>query len=269
MPAQATSMNTTGPMPKPAPSVGASHDGVLTLSVAASTTACSSCGMVMPGGLVVEWTYCSTEPLTCPLLTRSGGTRDGAHGPASREEWRPVVRFEDRYEVSDLGRVRPVGPPLGRVPLGDVTATQMDRKGYVYVHLWRHGKRSRRPVHQLVAEAYIGPCPEGYVVDHLDSMHANNVPSNLEWVTRTQNAERAWERGEISHVADCRCVVCRRTRDKRSPEESRAHWAAQARAKAQSQMPASAPARCACGASFMTAKALAIHTTRMHAEARN
>lgn len=179
------------------------------------------------------------------------------------ESWRPVVGFEDRYEVSDEGRVRPVGTPRGRAIIDEVLSVQTDKKGYVYVHLWRDGKRSRRPMHQLVAEAFVGPRPPGYIIDHLDDTPGNNRPSNLEWVTDSINQKRSYERGR-KHALDCQCVVCQRTRDKMTPSERREKDAQRVRDRNQARMPDDAPFRCNCGSRFMTQKALSVHSTRMH-----
>lgn len=179
------------------------------------------------------------------------------------ETWRPVVAFEDRYEVSDEGRVRPVGVPRGRAISGDVLATQTDKKGYVFVHLWRDRKRSRRPIHQLVAEAFVGPRPPGYIIDHLDSTPGNNRPLNLEWVTDSTNQKRSYDRGR-KHATDCVCVVCQRTRDKMTPSERREKDAQRMRDRNQAAIPDDAPFACACGARFMSQKALSVHRTRMH-----
>jgi len=178
------------------------------------------------------------------------------------EIWRPVLGWEDRYEVSDQGRVRPIGPVRGRAIQGDVLSTQPDSKGYVYVHLWRDHRRSRRPVHQLVAEAFLGAGPPGMLPDHLDSDPSNNRSANLEWVTFAVNTKRAYERGDIKHTADCSCVVCTRTRNKLNPVERRARNAVLAREGRQRRV--SQDYMCFCGAGFGSEKARSVHRSRMH-----
>ncbi len=49
-------------------------------------------------------------------------------------------------------------------------------------------KKQRRPVHQLVLEAFAGPCPAGMEARHLDGNHLNNCADNLAWGTRSENA---------------------------------------------------------------------------------
>lgn len=42
-------------------------------------------------------------------------------------------------------------------------------------------------VHRLVCAAFIGPCPDGYQVSHLDENPANNKVDNLAYVTCKEN----------------------------------------------------------------------------------
>ena len=60
--------------------------------------------------------------------------------------------------------------------------------GYVYVSV--HTPRGQRstPIHVLLADAFIGPRPEGMEVRHLDGNPTNNDLKNLDYGTRQQNA---------------------------------------------------------------------------------
>lgn len=113
------------------------------------------------------------------------------------ETWRPVVGFEDRYEVSDLGRVRSldmvVGAVFGNTAVrrGRVLRWLVDQDGYHRCALTKTGQRpTSRGVHQLVCEAFVGPRPgRAYEVRHLDGDPKNNTPTNLAWGTRRHNAD--------------------------------------------------------------------------------
>lgn len=64
-------------------------------------------------------------------------------------------------------------------------------KGYLYVDLYKDGKRHRKYVHRLVAEAYI-PNPNNLpFVNHIDGNPKNNNYKNLEWCSARQNVEHA------------------------------------------------------------------------------
>lgn len=59
--------------------------------------------------------------------------------------------------------------------------------GYLYVTLFRDGKRYYLRVHRLVAEAFI-PNPDNLPeVNHKDENKTNNFASNLEWCTSHDN----------------------------------------------------------------------------------
>lgn len=52
-------------------------------------------------------------------------------------------------------------------------------------------------VHRLVASAYLGPCPDGQEVRHLDGVCTHNHHSNLEYGTRLENVEDSIRLGVI------------------------------------------------------------------------
>lgn len=106
------------------------------------------------------------------------------------EEWRPVEGYPG-YEVSDLGRVRSWrsnGKGGGFRAAPRVFSPSKKRNGYLQVNLWRDGVRSTFTVHSLVAEAFIGPRPEGQECRHRDGDKSNNRKSNLLWGTPSENS---------------------------------------------------------------------------------
>lgn len=96
-------------------------------------------------------------------------------------EWKPVVGFEELYEVSDTGRVRSTKGGIAR------DKVLQNHLGYHYVGLFRKQRQYRRPVHRLVLEAFVGPAPENYDGGHLDGVRDNNTLSNLAWISRSDN----------------------------------------------------------------------------------
>jgi hypothetical protein len=113
------------------------------------------------------------------------------------EEWRPVVGWEGIYEISNLGRVsrqkagrgvRPSTRPDGRRLLKATPGNH----GYPQVSLHHDDNRTSAPVHWLVAEAFIGPRTE--TVDHINGDRTDNRAINLRYLSRSANAEAAWER---------------------------------------------------------------------------
>ena len=61
------------------------------------------------------------------------------------------------------------------------------------------GDYVREYIHRLVAEQFIGPCPEpGMFVNHIDGDPFNNHVDNLEWVTPKENQEHYHR--ELKHL---------------------------------------------------------------------
>lgn len=109
-----------------------------------------------------------------------------------KETWKPVVGFEDAYEVSDMGRVRSKDRPVPcrggatRIMRGRILApSKRGDWGYASVCL---GKGNSRLVHNLVLLTFIGPWPfpeaEGR---HLNLDGWDNRLTNLAWGTRQEN----------------------------------------------------------------------------------
>lgn len=127
----------------------------------------------------------------------------------SEERWLPVVGFEGRYEVSDQGRVRSLdrtdssgrarrGRMLKQHAIGEYTQ-------HWSVALYRSGRQFRRLVHRLMAEAFLGACPAGQVVRHLDDNPDNNTIGNIAYGTSADNQFDAIRNGRNRNSAKTEC----------------------------------------------------------------
>jgi len=110
----------------------------------------------------------------------------------SEAEWRSIA--EGLYEVSSDGRVRRVEKRTNAVP-GRDHKLYRNPNGYLYVCLSVRGKATTYRVHRLVAEAFLGPRPEGTEINHRDGNKANNAVANLEYVSHQANIDHAFATG--------------------------------------------------------------------------
>jgi hypothetical protein len=110
------------------------------------------------------------------------------------EIWKDIKDFEGLYQVSNLGRVRSL--KNGKVY---VFKEHIDNHGYAYGFLYISRKHKPRQIrfktHKLVAKYFCEGYAEGLVVDHIDGNKRNNVYTNLEWVTPSENNRRAYALG--------------------------------------------------------------------------
>lgn len=94
------------------------------------------------------------------------------------------------YLVSSLGRVKTKTriSNRGRILKGLTLKQQINSHGYLAVKI----VRSKRVVHQLVAETFLGhkPCGFKLVVNHIDFNKKNNRVDNLEIVTTRENTNK-------------------------------------------------------------------------------
>jgi len=120
------------------------------------------------------------------------------------EEWRYVVGFEGRYEISDKGNVRSL-LPRNRVarrppPRRTIRFVRGIAGQYLGAHLQGEDKKVRVwTIHRMVAEAFIGQRPPGNDVRHLDGNPLNNNVENLSYGTRAENMADAVRHGVMQH----------------------------------------------------------------------
>lgn len=133
-----------------------------------------------------------------------------AYLPKKNERWLDVPNYEGYYQASNSGQVRSVdrwvinsskgGKALrhGKLLHGGVNGR------YLYAQL-RMSKSdpNYRPstqlaIHQIVAMTFFGPCPEGYVVCHVNDIGNDNRVENLYYGTPQDNAEDSRRHGTLA-----------------------------------------------------------------------
>jgi len=102
------------------------------------------------------------------------------------ENWRVIPDYEN-YEASDLGNVRSLRFGKTKYMKSSINST-----GYHTLVLIKDKKRKTFKVHQLVAMAFLGHIPNGYVlvIDHINSIKTDNRLSNLSLVTTRFNISK-------------------------------------------------------------------------------
>jgi hypothetical protein len=125
-----------------------------------------------------------------------------------QEVWRPVVGWEGLYSVSDWGSVRGEARTVifrdGRVRKFPEKVLKLIRgsNGYLVVSLKRNSVCTVRLVHSLVAEAFIGPRPEGLIVLHGSDGKQDNRLKNLSYGTYGKNNGEDKERDGTTLIGE-------------------------------------------------------------------
>lgn len=117
------------------------------------------------------------------------------------EEWSDVVGWEGLYQVSNFGRVKSLSKRIvykdGRVYIhpSRIMKNQKISTGYRSVMFYGASGKKQYYVHRLVAETFI-PNPNNLGdVNHKDGCKTNNILSNLEWCSRSDNIKHAYKNG--------------------------------------------------------------------------
>lgn len=112
------------------------------------------------------------------------------------EIWKDVVDWEEKYKVSNKGRV------WNKLSDAEVAQVLTGEPQYKYVNLGIDGFRKLKRVHVLVAQAFlINPDPTNKkFVDHGDRDKMNNNADNLSWVTNSENQRNLHNSVKIGEV---------------------------------------------------------------------
>ena len=115
----------------------------------------------------------------------------------AHEEWRDVVGYKGKYQVSNLGRLR----SYARSTTPRIIASHYDKDGYVMYYLFNCGKPTSKKAHRLVATAFIPNSNNLPQINHKDEVKDNNRVANLEWCDSLYNNRYGSKRQRQSHYA--------------------------------------------------------------------
>jgi len=108
------------------------------------------------------------------------------------EGWYPVHGYEGLYEINQQGQVK----SLQKNKYNYILEQRIDRAGYYTVRLTKPGRlSSTQYVHRLLGFAFIENPLNKCCINHIDGNKLNNNLKNLEWVTKAENMQHAYDIG--------------------------------------------------------------------------
>lgn len=100
------------------------------------------------------------------------------------EKWLEIADAQDGWLISNYGRVKHNGVIL---------SCSVHSDGYIFsvFRSRKTGEYMQRPVHRLVADAFLPVVVGKDVINHIDGNKMNNSVMNLEWCTQSENVQHA------------------------------------------------------------------------------
>lgn len=111
------------------------------------------------------------------------------------ELWKPIVGYEDCYEISNFGNIRSIDRTIEicvnksqkKYNLRGKEIKQSTLFGYKICSLYRNGKGYNIRVHRYVAMEFCPDYFDGCEVHHIDGDKSNNVYTNLRCIPKIEH----------------------------------------------------------------------------------
>jgi hypothetical protein len=114
-------------------------------------------------------------------------------GLVYQEEWKGIKYYEDRYQISTLGRVKTLN--YNKTKEIRILKQGLGSNGYLTVSLYKLDSKLTKTVHSLVAKTFILNSKNKSDVNHIgkDGNKTKNIVSNLEWATESENSQHSYD----------------------------------------------------------------------------
>lgn len=131
----------------------------------------------------------------------------------TKEKWRPILQYEDSYEVSNFGRVRSLerevmvghrsGSKIPALYKARILKPRAHTQGYVTYTLRKDGWSTNHYGHRIVALAFCNLKDLNKTcVNHKNGVRTDNRSVNLEWVSYKENTNHGVVHGGIKRASN-------------------------------------------------------------------
>ena len=108
------------------------------------------------------------------------------------ETWKIIEKYPN-YMISNLGNIKSLN--YKRTGKEQLLKQNINGRGYCYVNISINNKYKNILIHREVAKSFIPTNNEKLDINHKDGNKQNNRVDNLEWCTRSQNIQHAFDNG--------------------------------------------------------------------------
>lgn len=100
--------------------------------------------------------------------------------------WRDIHGYNSKYQVSYFGEFRRVYKSGKTRAMTPHLKTKPNGSKRLVVKLTINSKSKDVMAHQIVAETFIGACPDGYVPYHKNGLYKDNIATNIEYISKSK-----------------------------------------------------------------------------------